>query len=201
MIVTVIAITIIALVILYRIGAASSGGARPASANGASDAARAPLSGRTLPRTAVQGLIDQMHYDEQVVFQSPAVIMENEQHPRERGELVVSTRKVHWLAYDETGYGVAGGFAFDIGEVLAIRRRSWDTLVLFVDDPEYSTIVGDRSGAVTTRFTFRAEDATAWLECFHRQHEVSHFRQFESYTDTELADQPIADWTERITFG
>ncbi|MGY1778753.1 hypothetical protein [Geodermatophilus sp. SYSU D01036] len=152
----------------------------------------------TLSRSAVQGLIDQAHYGEEVILQMPATILVDERHPEGRGELVISTRKIHFVAYDETSYGVLGGFAFDFGMVLAVKRRAQDVLVLFVDDPEFSMSVGYRSGAVTTRFAFLVADPSTWLKCFFHQHEVANFSAFESYTDAELAEQPIVDWTQRI---
>jgi len=185
---TVITVLIILGMIIF-IGAMAGSGSTAASTG--------VTRGRNLPRSNVQNVIDRIFYQEEVKFQTSAVILSNERHPEGRGELVLSTRMVHFVAYDETGHGVDGVLSFFLGDVLQIRRNSSNELILFVDDPATRAVVALNTG-ITTRFAFSVGDATSWLSCFASLYKTDRRYNYEDCTNQELMEQPVVDWAHRV---
>ncbi|MGY1698006.1 hypothetical protein ACI780_24195 [Geodermatophilus sp. SYSU D00814] len=163
-------------------------------------AASATALGPTLPRANVQQLLDRLFYGLEVVgAQKSTILLAEERHPAERGELVIGTRRIHFVAYDKAGYGIAGICSFEMTDVLAVRRKSQDVLIIFVDEPNPTGLLGtNRPPAVTTRFAFRMDNVAGWLETFAKQHKTSSYHDFDNYSDDELMEQPIVDWTQTI---
>jgi hypothetical protein len=162
-----------------------------------SQAAGQPGHLKTLPRQSIQGILDRFFFEERLISQTPVTILANERQSEGAGELVLTTRKVHYVAYDDTGYGIAGILSWPLMDVLAMARKTANILVVFVEEPNPQGIL-DRPDAVTTRFSFRMSNPGAWVERFSAQYRREMPYDWEGASEQELLEQPIVDWTQSM---